>query len=309
MMKLKNFKGEIILTITALIWGTAFVAQSMGMKYTKPFTFNGVRTVVGGIALLPVILFMSKSKGESPKKEINDNKLWIRAGIECGLALLIASSLQQVGMQYTTAGKAGFLTALYIIIVPILGLFLKKKVRMTVWLSVAIATIGTYFLSVKQGFNIGIGDIYIILCAFGFSVQIMIVDKYASLTNAVKLSCTQFFVCGISSVIIALIFEKPQFSQIMQAAAPILYAGVMSSGVAYTLQIIGQRYTEPAIASLIMSMESVYAALGGWLILNEQLTGKELFGCALVFTAIIITQIPKKGSSSRSFEKIETQQA
>lgn len=297
-MKLKSFKGEIILTITALIWGTAFVAQSMGMKYTKPFTFNGVRTVVGGIALLPVILFMSKSKSENQKSEVYNNKLWLKAGIECGIALLVASSLQQIGMQYTSASKAGFLTALYIIIVPILGLFLKKKVRMTVWLSVAIAMVGTYFISVNQGFTIGVGDIYMILCAFGFSVQIIIVDKYASITNAVKLSCTQFFVCGISSVIIALIFEKPQLSQIMQAAMPILYAGVMSSGVAYTLQIIGQRYTEPTVASLIMSLESVFAALGGWVILNEQLTGKELFGCALVFTAIIITQIPGKRSNN-----------
>lgn len=293
-MKFKNFKGEILLTITALIWGTAFIAQSVGMEYIGPITFNGVRTLTGGIALLPVIFFMSRSKKKNDDKKAEDNKLWIKAGIECGIFLLIASSLQQIGMQYTPAGKAGFLTALYIIIVPILGLFLKKKVRGTVWLSVGIATLGTYLLSVKQGFSINHGDIYVILSAVGFAFQIITVDKYASITDAVKLSCTQFFVCGGISVIIAVITEHPSIHNIVLSAAPILYAGVMSSGVAYTLQIIGQKYTEPTVASLIMSMESVYAAIGGWLILNERLSGKELLGCALVFVAIIITQLPGK---------------
>lgn len=293
MNKQREFKGALLLCIAAFIWGTAFVAQRVGMEYIGPFTFNGVRTLVGGIVLLPVIFIIGKKRkkmGISPSE--TNNKKYISGGIICGLFLFGASSLQQVGMQYTTAGKAGFLTALYIVIVPIIGIFLKRRAGMKIWISVAIAVLGTYFLSVKEGFSIGIGDTYVILCAFVFSFHIIFVDKYSSLTDAVKLSCTQFFTAGTISMVVAFIVETPELNGILMSWLPILYAGIMSSGVAYTLQIIGQRDTPPAVASLIMSLESVFSVLAGLVILGETLSGQEVFGCVLVFAAVILAQIP-----------------
>lgn len=292
---MKQFRGALLLTITALIWGTAFVAQSLGMDHLDPFAFNGVRNFIAALALLPVLLFMQR---KAPKKTQTDEErkqsrktLWV-GGVLCGSALAVASNLQQFGISFTTVGKAGFLTALYIVIVPILGLFLKKRVPATVWVSVVIAAAGTYLLSVQEGFTIAPGDLLVILCALGFSVHILIIDHFSPMVNGVALSCVQFLVCGVLCTAAALFTETFTLADILKSAGPLLFTGLMSSGVGYTLQILGQKDTPPAVASLIMSLESVFAALSGWLVLGQSMNGRELLGCVLVFAAVILAQIP-----------------
>lgn len=297
----KSLKGGLILTLVALIWGTAFVAQSVGMDLLGPFTFNGVRTLIGGVMLLPVLWVIERQRkkiGVQPPE--TGNKIYVKSGILCGVILFAASSLQQIGIQYTTAGKAGFLTALYIVIVPILSIFLKKFAGLKVWISVLIAAVGTYLLSVKEGFRIEAGDIYVILGAVVFSLHILVIGYYSPKTDAVKMSCVQFFTAGILGVLIAVFVEHPSLQAILASWGPILYAGVVSSGIGYTLQIIGQRDTPPAVASLIMSLESVFAVLAGWVILGEQLTPKEMLGCGLVFAAVILAQLPSFRKKERS---------
>lgn len=297
----KSLKGGLILTLVALIWGTAFVAQSVGMDLLGPFTFNGVRTLIGGVMLLPVLLVIERQRkkiGVQPPE--TGNRIYVKSGILCGVILFAASSLQQIGIQYTTAGKAGFLTALYIVIVPILSIFLKKFAGLKVWISVLIAAVGTYLLSVKEGFRIEARDIYVILGAVVFSLHILVIGHYSPKTDAVKMSCVQFFTAGILGVLIAVFVEHPSLQAILASWGPILYAGVVSSGIGYTLQIIGQRDTPPAVASLIMSLESVFAVLAGWVILGEQLTPKEMLGCGLVFAAVILAQLPSFRKKERS---------
>ena len=289
---MKQFRGALLLTLTALIWGTAFVAQSLGMDHLGPFTFNGVRNFVAALALLPVILFLRRRKSPvaQPGAAGNYRKtLWL-GGVLCGVALAVASSLQQIGIQFTTAGKAGFLTALYIVVVPLLGLFFKKRVGLNIWISVVIAAVGTYLLSIKENFTIGTGDLFVILCAVAFSVHILLIDRFSPLVSGVELSCVQFLTCGVLCTVAAFIMEQPNWNDILLSLGPILYTGLMSSGVGYTLQIIGQKDTPPAVASLIMSLESVFAALSGWLILGESMSPKEAFGCVLVFAAVILAQ-------------------
>lgn len=295
MKKVSKIKGNIILMLTAFIWGTAFVAQSVGMDYVGPFTFITSRYIIGGIFLIPCIFLLDKINKNSNKNNNNINKktLYI-GGCLCGIVLFIASSFQQIGIQYTTVGKSGFITALYIIIVPVLGLLFKKKVQKRVWFSVVIALIGLYLLCIKENFEISRGDFLILMCAVCFSIHILVIDKFSPLVDGVRMSCIQFFVAGILGIIPMFIFENPELANLIQAYSPILYAGVMSSGVAYTLQIIGQKYTSPVMATLIMSLESVFAALSGWLILGEILSVKELIGCVLVFAGIIIAQLPDK---------------
>ncbi|MGB4658608.1 MAG: DMT family transporter [Mobilitalea sp.] len=300
-MKQKQISSSFLLAFAALIWGTAFVAQSVGMEFVGPFTFNSVRFILGGIILIPVIyLFHRNDKINMDKEKATpkDRKILLIGGICCGCALAVGSSLQQFGILHTSVGKAGFITALYIVIVPIFGLFLKKKVRFMVWISVMIATIGMYLLSITEGFHIGIGDLFVFLCAIAFSVHILLIDYFSPLIDGIKLSCIQFFVAGILCGLPMLLFESPQLSSIVNAAVPILYTGIMSSGVAYTLQIVAQKNVNPVVASLIMSMESVFAALSGWIILGESLSTRELTGCTLVFVAIILAQIPgfRKGA-------------
>ena len=280
--------------LAALIWGTAFVAQSVGMDHIGPFTFNSVRNFIASVALIPVILFLRHRQDPAKAAGAAENyrkTLWI-GGIFCGIALTVASSLQQIGIQYTSVGKAGFLTALYIVIVPIFGLLLKKRVPAAVWISVVIAAVGTYLLSIKEDFTIGTGDLYVILCAVVFSVHILLVDRFSPHVSGVELSSIQFLTVGVLSGIVALIFEVPDLKSILLSMGPILYTALLSSGVAYTLQIIGQKDTPPAVASLVMSLESVFAALSGWLVLKQSLEGKELLGCVLVFTAVLLAQIP-----------------
>lgn len=296
-MKSGEMKGNLLLLITALIWGSAFVAQSVGMDHIGAFTFQGVRSLVGSAVLLPVILVISamkKKKGEYVKPAKADRALLWKAGIICGVIMTIAANLQQQGIQYTTAGKAGFITALYIVIVPVLGLFMGKKSSLRMWLCIAMALVGLYLLSMTGGFRLSRGDTLVLLCAVAFSFHIVVVDHYASLVDGVKLSCIQFLVCGVISCVLMFIFEKPDISGLMAAAVPVLYAGVMSCGVAYTLQIVGQKYTRPTMASLLMSLESVFAVLTGMIILREIPTAREAIGCVIMFAAIIITQLPER---------------
>ena len=285
-------KNAAMLLLTSLIWGTAFVAQSVGMDFLGPFTFNGVRSLIGGAALLPCIWLLEKINGK-PEVE-GTRKDLIQGGIACGLLLFTASSLQQMGIQYTTAGKAGFITAFYIVFVPVLGIFLKKAAGWKVWIAVALALAGLYFLCIKEGFSVGRGDILGFLCALIFAVHILVIDYYSPKVDGVKLSCIQFFVCGIASMPFMFLTENPQMGNILDAWLPILYAGVMSCGVAYTLQILGQKNMNPAIASLLLSMESCFSVLSGWIILGETLSAREGIGCVLMFVAIILAQLPDK---------------
>ena len=300
-MKKIELGSAALLFLAALIWGVAFVAQSMGMEYVGPFTFNGCRFLLGGLVLTPVALLREKGirKQEATKKVTAKEKKkrstnTLLGGICCGIAICIASSFQQVGMQYTTVGKAGFITALYIVLVPIMGIFLKKKVSPMVWLGVVLGAIGSYFLCITESFTINSGDLLIFACAVCFSFHIMIIDYFAPKADGVALSCIQFWFSGIVSMGIALITESIQLSSILQAAGPILYAGIMSCGVAYTLQILGQKRINPAIASLILSLESVVSVLAGWLILQEVMSRRQLLGCVLLFVAVILAQVPVK---------------
>ena len=294
-------KSSLLLLLTAFIWGSSFVAQRTGIEYIGPFTMNSIRSFLGALVLLPVIKVMDIQRSKSienvsqTQKEKNQSrKDLILGGICCGIALTIASSLQQIGMLYTTAGKSGFITALYILIVPIIGLFMKKHVGIKTWIGVALAVLGMYFLSVQEGFSISRGDFLTFLCAIVFAIHILIIDHFSPKVDGVKLSCIQFAVCGILCACPMVFIERPRIAQILTAWLPIAYAGIMSCGVAYTLQIVAQKGIDPTVASLIMSLESVFAALSGWLILHEHLSTRELFGCILVFVAIILAQLPDR---------------
>lgn len=299
-------RNTCLLLLTALIWGSAFVAQRAGIEVIGPFTLNGLRSILAGIVLLPVIKVMDLQKkrqqenqGEcvaelGKEEKAKERKTLIVGGICCGIALTLGSTLQQVGIVYTTAGKSGFITALYILIVPILGLFIKKKVGMKTWVGVVLALVGMYFLSMTDGFYISKGDFLVFLSAIAFAMHILVIDYFSPKADGVKLSCIQFWVCGIVCSILMMIFEKPEIGQVLAAWLPIVYAGVLSSGVGYTLQVVAQKGIDPTVASLIMSLESVFAALSGWLILHEQLSSREIFGCILVFVAIVLAQLPEK---------------
>ena len=297
LQKLKTARSAVFLIITALIWGVAFVAQSVATELIGPFTFNGTRCLIGGIILLPVIAYSDakkKREGAYVKMTSNDWRTLLIGGVLCGICLCVASNLQQLGINDNEAGKAGFITALYIVIVPIIGIFTKKKVRPIIWICVAVAMVGMYFLCVSESFAFSKSDAFLFAGAFVFSLHIIVIDRFSPLTDGIKLSCIQFFVCAFISLIGMFIFEKPHIDDITAAYIPLLYAGIMSCGVAYTLQIIGQKGLNPTVASLILSLESVFSALAGWAILNETLSAKELFGCALIFAAIITAQIPFK---------------
>ena len=296
-------KNSLLLLLTSFIWGVAFVAQSVGGEAVGCFTFNGVRSLIGALVLIPVIFFLDAQKkkelGEEKfQEQKGDFKTLLTGGICCGVMLCIASNFQQFGISFTTVGKAGFITAMYILIVPILGLFMKKKVSMKVWFGVVLATIGLYMLCMtSESFSLSKGDFLVLICAGFFSLHILIIDYFSPKADGVRMSCIQFFVCGIISMIIAFIFEQPNLGAILSGWLPILYAGVLSCGVAYTLQIVGQKNMDPTVASLILSLESVFSVLAGWVILNQKLSGRELFGCGLMFLAIIMAQLPEKAKS------------
>ena len=295
-MRESSLKGNIMLLICATIWGVAFVAQSVGMDYVGPFTFNGVRFLIGGIVLIPCSKFLQRF--ETRKDFVEDKKKLLFGGIACGVLMFGATSFQQFGIMQTSVGKTGFITALYVIIVPILGLLFRRKVQGKIWIGAVVAVIGFYFLCINEGFSIAFGDILVFICAILFAVHIMVVDYLVPYVNGVKLSCIQFLVAGVISTVCMFIFEQPTFDAILSAWQPILYAGVMSCGGAYTLQIVGQQYTNPFLASLILSLESVISVLAGWLILGQVLSIREILGCVLVFAAILIAEIPSPKSKN-----------
>ena len=305
-MNKTQIRHSLILLLTAVIWGVAFVAQSVGMDYVGPFTFTCVRSFIGGLVLIPCIALLQRGsrragkEGDAPAEqkysEKGKNSRWmlLAGGVCCGLALCAASCFQQFGIQYTTVGKAGFITAFYIIIVPVISLFFGKKCGILVWVSVLLALGGLYFLCITESFRIGTGDILVFICAFLFAVHILVIDYFTRYVDGVKMSCIQFFVCGAVSGIAMLLFETPSLSAVLNAWQPVLYAGVLSSGAGYTLQIIGQKGMNPTVASLILSLESVVSVLAGLLILGQTLSGREVLGCVLMSAAIVLAQLPQK---------------
>lgn len=298
---MKKWLGSGMLLLTAIIWGVAFVAQSVGMDYVEPFTFNFARYVIGGIVLLPFLGLGNAGRKkdvlteEDKAKKQKRMKKSILGGIGCGLFLFIASMLQQFGIMYTNVvGKAGFITALYIIMVPVLGIFLHKKTKPLVWLCVVISVVGLYLLCVSDGYRLEIADILLLACALFFAFHIIFIDTISPGTNGVLVSCVQFFTAGVCCMVAMFLFETPSIAGMLKAYIPILYTGVLSCGVAYTFQILGQKYVEPTRASLILCLESVVSVLAGWLLLQQALSIRELIGCVIMFVAIIMAQFVQK---------------
>lgn len=291
-MMSKEIKSVFILLLTAAIWGFAFVAQRIGMDFLGAFTFNGIRFAMGSISLLPVIYFFNKkSQVENPAERVDaDIKTTIKAGMIAGIVLYIAASLQQVGLIYTTAAKAGFITSLYIVLVPILGVFLKQKTRSATWIGAVTAAVGLYFLSINENLTIEFGDLLQIIGAFFWAAHIQLIDKFVKNVDAIKLSSVQFATCSVLSLITAFIYEDVNMSGIIDAIVPLLYGGIMSAGVAYTLQAVGQRNAKPSHAAIALSMEAVFAAIGGILLLDETLPLRGYFGCALMLAGMLISQ-------------------
>ena len=297
-MKTRQIIGALLLLLTAFIWGLAFVAQKTGLQYIGPCTFNAARSFLGAFALLPFIALIDRIKGRRPSVfgecGGDGRKTLLVGGIWCGVILGFASMLQQLGIERTSVGKAGFITTLYIIIVPIIGLLFHRRMGIIKWLCVFVTMFGMYLLCFKGGGRINFGDALVFFCSIVFSIHIMVIDHYSKLTDCVRMSCIQFFIAGVVSIPFALIFEKIVWNDILTAYIPVCYAGILSSAVAYTLQIVGQRDVHPVIASLIMSLESVFAALGGWLLLHERLSASEICGCFIIFVAVITAQLAEK---------------
>lgn len=313
-MKTHKIRDTIFLFLTAMIWGAAFVAQSVSMDYIGPFTFICLRSVIGGLFLIPVIMVIDnirkKRRSESVKTASDNginsfqkmqaeeeklswkNKRLLESGIVCGLFLFLANCFQQTGIQYTTVGKAGFITTFYIIIVPVVGLFFKKYCGILTWIGVVIALAGLYFLCITEKMTIQRGDALILCCSFLYTGQILAIDHYNPFVDGVKMSCIQFLTGGMLGAICMFLFESPNMAMILNAAGPILYTGIMSTGVGYTLQILGQKGLNPTVAALIMSLESVFSVLSGYLFLHQLLTTRELIGCVLMFIAIVLAQLP-----------------
>lgn len=299
----KNLKGNLLLVLAALIWGVSFVMQDKAAELLPAFTINGVRSLIGTAALLPLIIFRSKKSGAPIfEKTPKQRKDLILAGILCGAALCIATNFQQFGIalypaEAAASGRSGFITALYVVLVPVFGLFMKKRASFTVWIGVALAALGMFLLCLSGGVsNIYTGDIIVLFCAFAFTAQIICIDSFGEKVDGVKLSALQFLVCGVLSLVLMFIFESPALSDLLKAAPYILYLGIMSCGVAYTLQIVGQQYSKnPTVASILMSLESVFAALSGTLISGEVLSVREVVGCAVMFAAIVFSQLPPIG--------------
>ena len=311
-MNAKTLRNSLLLFLTACIWGLAFVAQSKGMEEVGPLTFNGIRSLLGAIVVFPLVCYRIhlRRKENAPAEYTGKGnvkvsvsglsvKTTIIGGILCGIAFTMASTLQQYGVAYTTVGKAGFITTLYIIFVPILGIFIKKKVPIIVWFAAGMAAVGMYLLCMTEKFALTPGDMLVFCCAIVFAVHILVIDYFSPKTEGVILSCMQLFICGVICTLGALFFENPSWEQIKSGALPIMYAGILSCGVAYTLQIIGQKGINPTIAALIMSLESVVAALAGYfayrigfLKADQTLTLRQVIGCVIVFSAVILVQLP-----------------
>lgn len=295
-MKTNRIRQNVLPLLAAFIWGTAFVAQSVGADYVEPFTFNAARSAVAFLFLLVLCLILRavrKGRG-TPAAQTSSRRELITAGVCCGVALTVASYFQQKGLETTTSGKAGFITALYIVIVPIVGIFLKKKAPRTIWLGVALAVAGLYCLCITEEFRITTGDFYILLCAFCFSGHILIIDHFSQKVDGVEMSCVQFLVAAVLSSLGMLAAEAPSLEALRGCLFSILYVGVFSSGVGYTLQILAQKDSDPTVVSLLLSLESVFATLSGAIILGDRMSGKEYAGCVLMLAAVILAQLPDK---------------
>ena len=292
---MKKLYASAALLLAAIIWGFAFVAQTVGMDHVGPFTFQSSRYLLGALTLVPVILVSDSRKkkaGTYCEMTQAEKKTLLKGGLACGVVMTFAASFQQVGLAYTTVGKSGFITSMYIILVPVFGLFFHKKVPAKIWGCVVVAAVGFYFLSINGPLVLSRGDTLTILCSLCFCFHILCVDHFVSSTDAIKLSFIQLLTTGVLSGIVMFLFEHPTWSAIQGALPAILYAGILSCGVAYTLQILGQRDLNPAVASLIMCLESVFSALGGWLLLHQNLSFRESTGCVLLFAAVVLAQLP-----------------
>ena len=294
-MKKKETTGSLMLFVTAMIWGSAFLAQQSGMEHIGPFTMQAIRYTLAGLALLPFIAICDKM-GKFTKKPATreEQKFQYVSGTVCGVLLCAASILQQYGLLYTSVGKSGFITALYIVLVPLIGLLFGRKTDVFTWIYAVIAVVGLYILSVSGAVSVNVGDLLTLGCAVLFTFHICYISAVSPRMDGVRLSCVQFFVCSALSAIGMFVFESPDWASIRSCWLPIVYAGVFSGGVAYTFQIIGERDVQPALASLLMSLESVFAALFGWILIGQGLSGRELIGCAIMFAAILLSQLPER---------------
>lgn len=296
-MKHNQVRQVVFPIITAMIWGSSFVAQSTSTEHIGAFTFNAARSFVGFLALLVVVQIFRMVRKEpeiqqAPEEKKAGRKGLVLGGICCGIALALACNLQQLGMVAgASAGKTSFITTLYVVLVPICGLFLKKRVSPTVWISVLLAVAGLYCLCIKDSFSIAPSDLLVMLCAFGYTLHILVIDYFTQKVDGVKMSCIQFLSCAVLSAILMLIFEHPTWADITPCIGSILYVGVFSSGVAYTLQILAQKDSNPTIVALLLSLESVFGAVSGAIFLHETMTGKELVGCVLMLIAVVLAQI------------------
>lgn len=298
-MNKKQIVGNAFLLLTSIIWGSAFVAQRVGMDYVGPLTFGAVRFWLAAAALVPVTYFVGQAEKNNRQQQTTDiekpdNRTLIKAGIICGTILFIASTLQQYGLVFTSAGKTGFITALYIILVPVFGLFLKQNPGYKCWIGVALGTMGLYLLTITESLTIAPGDFVVLIGAVFWALHVLFIDHFNPYVNAVKLSLTQFIVCAAYSTLGMFIFEDPELDAILSGTIPILYAGILSGGIGFTFQILGQKNTSPTVASLLLSMEAVFGAIFGYIILKEIMSHRELLGCALMFAAIIVSQLPNK---------------
>jgi drug/metabolite transporter (DMT)-like permease len=286
-----QMKSNLLLLLTAVIWGFAFVAQRAAMEFIGPFTFNTARFTLGSLSLIPLLLINQKKKfGKEKFLPLSDKKL-LYGGLAAGTVLFLGATFQQGGLVYTDAGKAGFITGFYIILVPILGLFVKQKTSLLTWIGATVAILGLYFLSVNETFDVNIGDILVLIGAFFWAIQILVIGFYSNKVDPFQLAFTQFVVCAGFSFIAALIAEKIILQNILNASLPILYAGIFSVGIAFTIQVVAQRDAHPANAAIIMSLEAVFAVLGGWMILNESIPIRGIIGCLLMLIGMILSQL------------------
>ncbi len=309
-MKNQKLKGNMLFFLIALVWGVSFISQSKGVELIPPVAFNGIRSLLGGIVLLPVIFFLDRAKKKKGTPIYKIDKTLIIAGVLCGILLCIASTLQTAGMVYTSPGKSGFITALYMVIIPFTYLFMGKKLRPVMIISVLIAVTGLYLMCIDSDLSINKGDVLTFICAFVFAGHILVIDYYSPKVDGVKLASIQFFVCGIINIICMLFTEIPEPKLVLNCWASIGYSGIMSCGVAYTLQIVAQKYTDPTSASILMSLESVFASLTtvilvacGWELTGGQLDIREILGCILMFVAIILVQLPEKRGNCHKTSK------
>ena len=285
-MKTGVLRNDLLLLLTAMIWGFAFVAQRVGMRFIEPFTYNGLRFALGAASLLPLLYL----RRQSTERTVASGTMVLAVGMVVGLCLFVASSLQQIGLVYTTAGKAGFITTLYVVLVPLFGMVIGRSTGIAGWIGVALAVGGLYLLSVREDLSIAPGDLLVLASALFFALHVLLIDRYGHLVDSIVLSVVQFAVCSGLCTVTAFFVESPGLDGIIKAAIPILYGGLFSVGVAYTLQVVAQKKAPPSHAAIILSLEGAFAALGGWLLIGENLDARALIGCVLMFAGMLSSQ-------------------